>query len=191
MPGAMRYSRSSALLGKMILTRRTSMHPKPKLWSRPDPSIAANQPAMQQLRHGLAMAQSSVCLQEDRSSHPINRQILRERLLRQRAAINSTDDAALWARQNPSAKNMLTAGDARIVGEEFQRRLSTIGEGEDPGEPSISASVRNVVPTGRPDAGGGRKTSETSRKLPRNGAVRTLGKTVRLRDKDRRKRRHH
>jgi hypothetical protein len=48
---AMRCSRSSALLGKMILTRRTSMQRlKPEAWSR-DPIIAANQPAMEQLRH--------------------------------------------------------------------------------------------------------------------------------------------
>src|SRR6266478_2395984 len=41
MPGAMRCLLSSALLGKMILTRRTSMQqPKPELWSRPDPIIA-------------------------------------------------------------------------------------------------------------------------------------------------------
>src|SRR5262245_30632353 len=75
MPGAMRCSRSSALLGKMILTRRTSMqHPEPKLRGRPDPIIAANQPAMRQLRHEFAMAQSSLCVLEDPFSHPINRQ---------------------------------------------------------------------------------------------------------------------
>jgi hypothetical protein len=46
-PGAMRCSRSSALLGKMISTRRTSMqHPKPELRSRTDPIIASNQPTI-------------------------------------------------------------------------------------------------------------------------------------------------
>src|SRR5438046_2458376 len=53
--------------------------------------------------------------------------IARERLLTQLVAINSTDEAALWARQNLSAKNTLTAEDARIVEEKFQSRLSTIG----------------------------------------------------------------
>src|SRR5215469_15770684 len=55
---ARRYacSRLSALLGKMILMRRTSMqHPKPELSSRPAPIIAPDQPVVQQLRHGLAM----------------------------------------------------------------------------------------------------------------------------------------
>ncbi|HVI63408.1 MAG TPA: ERF family protein, partial [Bradyrhizobium sp.] len=46
--------------------------------------------------------------------------ILRERLLGQVVAINSTDEAAAWARQNLSAKNTLTVWDARIVEEEFQ-----------------------------------------------------------------------
>ena len=75
MPDAMRCSRSSELLGKMILTRRTSMQrPKPEAWSRPDPIIATNQPAMQELRHGLATAQSSVSVQEHPFSRRINRQ---------------------------------------------------------------------------------------------------------------------
>ena len=102
-------------------------------------------------------------------------------------AIHSTDEAALWARQNLAAKNTLTAEDARIVEEEFQRRLSTIGDGEGPSEPSNALSVRNVMPAGRPDAGDSQKTSKVPSKPPRNSAVRALGKTVRLRDKEHRK----
>jgi hypothetical protein len=109
--------------------------------------------------------------------------ILRERLLAQLIAIHSSDEAALWARQNLSAKNRLTADDARIVEEEFQTRLSTIGDGE----PSNTVSVRNVMPAGRPDAGDSQKTSKVSGKPHRNSAVRALGKTVRLRDKEHRK----
>jgi len=113
--------------------------------------------------------------------------ILRERLLGQLVAINSTDEAAAWARQNLSAKNTLTTEDARIVEEEFQTRLSTIGDGEVPSEPSNPVSVRNVITAGRPDAGDRQKTSKVSGKPPRNSAVRALGKTVRLRDKEHRK----
>src|SRR5215467_10714262 len=40
--------------------------------------------------------------------------ILRDRFLGQVVAMNSTAEAALWARQNLSAKNTLTAEDARI-----------------------------------------------------------------------------
>jgi ERF superfamily len=113
--------------------------------------------------------------------------ILRERLLGQLVAINSTDEAATWARQNLSAKNTLTAGDSRIVEEEFQTRLSTIGDGEGPSRPSNAVYVRNVMGAGRPDVGDSQKTSKVSGKPPRNSAVRALGKTVRLRDKEHRK----
>src|SRR5262249_15625078 len=67
--------------------------------------------------------------------------MLRDRVLGQLVAINSTDEAALWARQNLSAKYTLTADDARIIEEEFQTRLSTIGDGEGAGEPSNHVSV--------------------------------------------------
>jgi ERF superfamily len=113
--------------------------------------------------------------------------ILWERLLGQLVAINSTDEAATWARQNLSAKNTLTAGDSRIVEEEFQTRLSTIGDGEGPSLPSNAVYVRNVMGAGRPDVGDSQKTSKVSGKPPRNSAVRALGKTVRLRDKEHRK----
>jgi hypothetical protein len=43
------------------------------------------------------------------------------------------------------------------------------------------------MPPGRPDAGDSQKTSKVSTKPSRNGAVRALGKTVRLRDKEHRK----
>jgi hypothetical protein len=111
--------------------------------------------------------------------------ILRDRLLAQVVAINSTDEAALWARHNLSAKN--TAGDARIVEEEFQTRVSTIGDGEGASEASNPVSAPNVVPAGRPNAGDRQKTSKVSGKPPRPSAVRALGKAVRLRDKEHRK----
>ena len=44
-----------------------------------------------------------------------NRQVLREHLVGQLAAIDSTDDAAVWAHRNLPAKNSLTAADAQIV----------------------------------------------------------------------------
>jgi len=113
--------------------------------------------------------------------------ILRDRLLAQLAAMNSTDEAALWARQNLSAKNTLTADDARIVEEKFQSRLSTIGDGEGPTESSNPVSAQNVMPAARPDADDSRKTPNTSAKPPRKSAVRAFGKPVRLRDKEHRK----
>jgi ERF superfamily len=134
-------------------------------------------------RHGakLPMRSGGSVLTSDQSA------ILRERLLGQLVAIHSTDEAASWARQNLSAKNALTAGDARIVEEEFQTRLSTIGDGQGLSDPSNAVYVRKVVSAGRPDAGDSQKTSKVSGKPPRNSAVRALGKTVRLRDKEHRK----
>src|SRR5215471_14534536 len=85
----------------------------------------------------LAVPSGGPVLRSDQSA------ILRERLLGQLVAINSTDEAALWARQNLSAKNTLTAGDARIVEEEFQARLSTIGDAEGPTESSNLFSAQN------------------------------------------------
>jgi hypothetical protein len=108
-------------------------------------------------------------------------------LLGQVVAINSTDEAALWARQNLFAKNTLTADDARIVEEKFQARLSTIGDGEGPTESSNPVSAQNVMPADRPDADDSQRTPKTSGKSPRKSAVRALGKPVRLRDKEHRK----
>src|SRR5262249_31433569 len=129
----------------------------------------------------LVVPSGGLVLRSDQSA------ILRERLLGQLVAINSTDEAALWARQNLSAKNTLTADDARFVEEEFQTRLSTIGEGQGPCEPSNPVSVRNVRPAGRHGAGDSQKTSKVPSRPHRNSAVRALGKTVRLRDKEHRK----
>jgi ERF superfamily len=112
---------------------------------------------------------------------------LRERLVKQLAAIHSSDDAAAWAHRNLAAKNTLTAADAQIVEERFQARLSTIGDSLGASEPSSAVSVQSVIPAGRTDASARRKVSTESGKTAHEGAVRTLGKTVRLRDKEHRK----
>jgi hypothetical protein len=46
---------------------------------------------------------------------------LRESLVQQMAAINSTDEAAAWAHRSLPAKNTLTAGDAQIVEERLSQ----------------------------------------------------------------------
>jgi hypothetical protein len=112
--------------------------------------------------------------------------ILRERLVAQLDAIHSTDDAAVWAHRNLPAKNTLTAADAQIVEERFVARLSTVGDGLGLSEPSNAVLVQSVMSAGRPDAGAGKKTSTRS-STASHRAVRALGKTVRLRDKEHRK----
>jgi hypothetical protein len=125
--------------------------------------------------------------------------ILRERLLDQLVAIDSADEAAIWARRNLPAKNILTAIDAKIVEERFQDRLSTISDGQAPDgttpagtpdglapdRPPLAVPDKNLVFAGRADAD--QKTLTGRKKRSRGGVIRALGKTVRLRDKDHRK----
>jgi ERF superfamily protein len=117
--------------------------------------------------------------------------IFRERLLDQLAAIGSADEATVWAQRNLPAKNTLTAGDAKIVEERFQARLSTIGDG--PSARGTTSAVTPDVPderlafAGRPDADTSPKASPVSKGRSRSGVIRALGKTVRLRDKEHRK----
>jgi hypothetical protein len=113
--------------------------------------------------------------------------VLREGLVKQLAAIHSSDDAAAWAHRNLAVKNTLTAADAQIVEERFHARLSTIGDSLGSSEPSSAVSVQSVMPAGRTDASAGQKISTESSKTAHEGAVRALGKTVRLRDKEHRK----
>ena len=65
---------------------------------------------------------------------------LRESLIQQLAAINSADEAALWAQRHMPAKNTLTAADAKMVEERFKARLSTMSGGPHPDGPSAGNS---------------------------------------------------
>jgi len=116
---------------------------------------------------------------------------LRESLIEQLATINSADEAAAWVRRNLPAKNTLTAVDAKIVEERFQARLSTIGDSGIPDEISDhldSYHTADAVPDQSAVSASGPKagTSEI-KKRHRSSAVRALGKTVRLRDKEHRR----
>jgi hypothetical protein len=112
---------------------------------------------------------------------------LRERLVAQLSAINSADDAAAWAHRNLPAKNSLTAEDAQIVEARFQARLSTISDGKTAEGPLNAVPDEGVV-SARPLATDNRqKTSTVAKQRPRSGAVRALGKAVRLRNKEHRK----
>jgi ERF superfamily len=111
---------------------------------------------------------------------------LRERLVAQLAAIHSTDDADAWAHRNLAVKNTLAAADAQIVEEQFQARVSTIDDGLGLSL-SNTVPVQSVMPAGRTDASAGQKISTETGKATDKPAVPTLGKTVRLRDKEHRK----
>jgi hypothetical protein len=112
---------------------------------------------------------------------------LRERLVAELSAINSADDAAAWAHRNLPAKNSLTAEDAQIVEAQFQARLTTIGDGVTAEGPRTATPDQRGLSAGRLAADTRQKTSRMAKQRSRGGAVRALGKTVRLRDKDHRK----
>jgi ERF superfamily len=127
--------------------------------------------------------------------------ILRERLLEELVAIDSADEAAVWAQRSLPAKNTLTAADAKIVEERFQATLSTISDGQGPDgtipagtpdglapdQPSHSLPDKNLMSADPPAADASQEASTATKKRSRGGVIRALGKTVRLRDKDHRK----
>jgi len=133
---------------------------------------------------------------------------LRESLIQQMAAISSEDEAAAWARRNLPAKNTLTAADAKIVEERFQARLSRTGEVRDPpcgpsatsgadsgglglagriADPHHAVPGQRIVSYALADARHNEKAAAAPGKRTRSSAMGTLGKPVRLRDKDHRK----
>jgi ERF superfamily len=71
-------------------------------------------------RGGSAKLERAVILDSEQSA------ALREKLLTQLGNIISADLAAAWAREALSAKNSLTATDAKLVEDAFERRLSEI-----------------------------------------------------------------
>ena len=119
---------------------------------------------------------------------------LRESLIEQLAAINSADEAAAWAQRNLPAKNTLTAADAKIVEERFRARLSAIGPSygtcdrrAERYEPPHAVADQTGVSSAS-DAGTRQKAPmRATKKQSRSDAIRALGKTVRLRDKDHRR----
>jgi hypothetical protein len=99
------------------------------------------------------------------------------------AAINSADEAAVWAHQNLPAKNSLTAADAQILETRFQERLAAIGDGA-----ALEESTKAIPNQSRPAAGqlaaeARQKTSILGEQRPRGKTTRAVRKTVRLRDK--------
>src|SRR3984893_13806301 len=119
---------------------------------------------------------------------------LRESLIEQLAAINSADEAAAWAHRNLPAKNTLTAADAKIVEERFRARVSAIdpshGACASPAEgyePPHAVPEQTGVSSASDAATRQKAPMRATKKQSRSDAIRALGKTVRLRDKDHRR----
>jgi ERF superfamily len=126
---------------------------------------------------------------------------LRESLLQQMAAINSADEAAAWAQRSLPAKNSLTAADAKKVEDQFAARLSAISPPDEtrdasdrhgtpddssPHEPRHAVPDQSVVAAAS-NTSTHRKATTRAKKHTRCEAIRSLGKTARLRDKDHRR----
>jgi ERF superfamily len=104
-------------------------------------------------RRGRANLERAVSLNADQSA------ALREKLLNELGNITSADLAAGWARDALTAKNSLSAGDAKLVENAFERRLSEFPSSEAatpsndaPQVPQI-ARPQVIAITGSTDAG--------------------------------------
>src|SRR5258708_34330111 len=72
---------------------------------------------------------------------------LREKLLTQLGSITSADLAAAWAREALTAKNSLTATDAKLVEDAFERKLLQLPSSETdvPSDDTPPAGLRETV----------------------------------------------
>jgi ERF superfamily len=91
----------------------------------------------------------------------------RQQLLTEIAALDSSDEAASWARKGLEVKNALTLEDARIVEEAFALRLTGIGEREEEKERQeegrgLDGDERESR-EGRPEARQGQQLGESPR----------------------------
>jgi hypothetical protein len=174
MGAALTYARRYALFTLVGIAGEDDLD-APDLGAAPKPAAELPQPGGQsngQAAAGKRTAPGDGKLPESSARSVLGVQLsasLRESLIEQMAAINSADEAAAWAHRNLPAKNTLTAADAKIVEERFRARLSAIG-------PSHGACDRRQQAPMR-----------ATKKQSRSDAIRALGKTVRLRDKDHRR----
>ena len=88
--------------------------------------------------------------------HPDQSAILREKLLIEVGNITSADLAATWAGEALTAKTSLTATDAKLVEDAFERKLSELSSSESKGSPVDDSS------------GGSLKRPAKSTPTPRN-----------------------
>ena len=73
---------------------------------------------------------------------------MRDRLLGEVAGLPSADQAAGWAREVLSAKNSLTAADARAVEDAFERKLSELAPSDPIGE-LVRAAMKSTNRSGQ------------------------------------------
>ena len=212
MGAALTYARRYALFTLVGIAGEDDLD-APDLGADPNPAAEPPRPLDHRTQsNGQAAAAQRTARGDGKLSGPSARSVLgvqlsaslRESLIQQMGVINSADEAAAWAHRNLSAKNTLTAADAKIVEERFQARLSKVNEHLTPDGTSdrpvgggAAAEYPDASPHALPDqsemlVGGpvvkaNQKPTAVGRKRSTSDLVRALGKTVRLRDKDHRK----
>ena len=196
MGAALTYARRYALFTLVGIAGEDDLD-APDLGAAPKPAAELPRPGSQS--NGQATAGKRTAPGDGKLPQPAARSVLgiqlsaslRESLIEQMAAINSADEAAAWAHRNLPAKNTLTAADAKIVEERFRARLSAI----DPSQGTCDRPAEGYEPphavadqTGASDADTRQNAPmPVTKKQSRSDAIRALGKTVRLRDKDHRR----
>jgi hypothetical protein len=103
------------------------------------PRVSPRKPGNGQRRHSLYGERPSTL-------EPEHSAALREKLLTALGNLTSVDSAALWAQEALAAKNRLSAADAKLVEDAFERRLSeltpsTTAEAADDAAPSAHVDV--------------------------------------------------
>ena len=198
MGAALTYARRYALFTLVGIAGEDDLD-APDLGAAPKPAAELPRPGSQsngQAAAGKRTAPGDGKLPESAARSVLGVQLsasLRESLIEQMAAINSADEAAAWAHRNLPAKNTLTAADAKIVEERFRARLSAIdpshGTCDRPAEgyePPHAVAEQTGVSSASDAATRQKAPMRATKKQSRSDAIRALGKTVRLRDKDHR-----
>jgi len=76
---------------------------------------------------------------------------VREQLLTELAGVHSAEQATIWALRTLPVKNTLTAGDAQLVEQAFQSRMTALESGALEGEAAGPAMAVNAGPAAEPD----------------------------------------
>jgi ERF superfamily len=114
----------------------------PPTLSRPFKSTDGQSPAPSRMPgngHARVSIKREAILDPDQSA------TLREKLLTELGNVTCADSATTWARQALSAKNSLTASDARLVEDAFERKLSDFRSSESAAAPNDVSSAAQVA----------------------------------------------
>jgi hypothetical protein len=192
---ALTYARRYALFTLVGIAGEDDLD-APDLGAAPKPAAELSQPGGQsngQAAAGKRTAPGDGKLPASSARSVLEAQLsatLRDSLIGQMTTISSADEAATWAHRNLAAKNTLTGADAKIVEERFRARLAAIGAShgacDGPAYEPPHAVPDQTWMSSASDPGI-RQNAPISKKQIRSDAIRALGKTVRLRDKDHRR----